>query len=366
MKVLSIGSDTNLLVEGSSVRERMKLIGQACEELHIIVPGRGNVQKISPTVFVHPTNTTNPLLRIHRAISVGCALPHCDLVTAQDPFEYGIAAFALGKKLGVPVEIQVHADIGSSFFGRGYSWQEIRNKIRMIGVGRRLKRAASVRVVSERVARAVENLGINRERITILPMYIDVKKFTSMSNTPAEHEKSILMVGRLEKEKDHPTAFRAFARVLRTFPEARLFIAGEGSLRAQLVSQAQKHNIAHAVVFLGAVSDITSHLASAHVLLHTSRYEGFGAVIAEAALVGVPIVSTDVGIAGTVLKNEEHAYILPVDAVGKIADALVNTLSHPQRAHERALHAAGVVASLLLSSEEYVSKLKKNWGALVQ
>ncbi|QQR82376.1 glycosyltransferase [Candidatus Campbellbacteria bacterium] len=364
MKIISIGSDANLLLEGSPVRDRMKVIGQACDELHSIVPGHGAVQKISPTVFVHPTNTTNPFTRVRAAVAVGCSLSSCDLVTAQDPFEYGIAALALGKKLGVPVEIQVHTDIGSPFFGRGCSWQEMRNKIRMIGVSGRLKRAASVRVVSERVARAVERRGVDRKRITVLPVYIQGQNYTSIARTPSNHEKSILMIGRLEVEKGYPAAFEAFARVLNRFPEARLYIAGNGRLHAYLMSCVQKYNIAHAVIFLGVVTDVSPYLASADVFLHAAVYEGFGVAVAEAVLAGVPFVSTDVGIVGTILHNEKHGHVVPVGDVDAIADALIETLSYPQRAHEQALLAGGVLAQYILSADAYVARLKNNWSSI--
>ncbi|MCR4275108.1 MAG: glycosyltransferase family 4 protein [Candidatus Campbellbacteria bacterium] len=364
MKVISIGSDKNLFIEGSPVRARMAFYGQACDELHIIAPGVGEVQKISQNVFLHPTGTTNPCMRIRRAVAVGKSLSSCDLITAQDPFEYGIAALRLGKKLGLPVELQVHTDIGSPYFGKGFSGQEIRNKLRMIGVASRLRRAASVRVVSERVAKVVHAMGVAPERISVLPMFVATDQTPRVQRAPSTKEKVILMVGRLEKEKDYPTALSAFARVHAQMPDAKLYIAHKGSQRSHIFTLARKYNLENAIIFLGFVQDLTPQLTEAHVFLHTSRYEGFCASMAEAALAEVPIVSTNVGIAGTVLRDEEHGHIVPVGDVQKIANALIDTLAHPQRAHERALLAAGVVSQLLLSSELYVAKLKQNWSAI--
>lgn len=344
----------------SAVAQRMVMYGRAVDELHIIVACEGSDVQLGDNVFVHPTGTSSLLSRISSIVRTGKNFKGVTLITAQDPFEYGIAGLRLGKILNVPVELQVHTDIGSPHF-----LKDAKNKVRMVGIKQRLKKAVGVRVVSERVAHAVERLGVAHKHITVLPMYIDIQRFTSITNTPTTREQSILMVGRLEKEKEYPTAFRAFARVLKRFPDARLYIAGEGRLHTYLLSQTQKHNIGHAITFLGAVSDVVPHLTSTHVFLHTSSYEGFGAVIAEAALVGVPLVSTDVGIAGTVLRDEVHGRVVKVGDVGAISDAIIETLTYPQRAHERTLGAAGTMAQYLLSSEEYIAKLKAGWDSII-
>lgn len=353
-----ISGDTHVMHADSAVAQRMIMYGRAVNELHIIVPCVGDPITLGSNVFVHPTGTSSVLSRISSIVRTGRSIKNITLITAQDPFEYGVAGLRLGKILGVPVELQVHTDIGSPYF-----LKDTKNKIRMVGVARRLKKAVGVRVVSERVAQAVEHLGIQRRFITVLPVFVDTEKFTTAVNAPREGGETIFMAGRLEKEKEYRTAFRAFTRVLTSFPNACLYIAGDGRLHADLLLSAQKHNIGHAVVFLGSVSDIIPHLVSAHVFLHTSVYEGFGAVIVEAALVGTPIVSTNVGIAGSILRDGEHGRIVPVGDVEKIAGALIETLSHPQKAHERALVAMNVIQKQLLSSDMYVQKLKNVWTA---
>lgn len=351
-----ISGDRNVMRADSAVAARLVLYAHACDELHVVVAAEGAELKIGNNVFVHPTGTKNPIKRISAAVATGKKLSGFDLITAQDPFEYGMAALALGKHLGIPVELQVHTDIGSPYFRK-----EVKNKLRMTGIARRLSRAAGVRVVSARVAHAVEKLGVPQERIAVLPMFIDPKRFFEMERMPSEKEKIIFMAGRLEKEKDYGTAFEAFARVHKHIPGTRLYIAGNGRLRESLEAQARLRGLFDAIVFLGAVEDIAPHLATAHVFLHTSRYEGFGAVVAEAALAGVPIVSTDVGIAGALLKDGEHLRTAPVGDSDRLTGALLETLTRPRVAHEHALAASAWMHKNLLPSDEYVATLKSIW-----
>jgi glycosyltransferase involved in cell wall biosynthesis len=357
MRVLMISGDRTVLHPDSHVAERMVMYGRAAEKIAIIVSAEGAPVRLSENVTVYPTGTSGRLSRIRGIVERGKALTDAfDLITAQDPFEYGVAALRLGKILHVPVELQLHTDIGSPYFRK-----EWKNMLRMLFVAARLRRAARVRVVSLRVASAVEALGILHARITVLPMFIDVRRFLDIVRAPSQKEKIILMAGRLEKEKQYPTALRAFSHLLKKIPDARLHIAGEGRLHRELRAQARFFGVSHAVTFLGAVADLSSHYAHAHAFLHTSAYEGFGAAIAEAALAGVPLVSTDVGIAGTLLRDEAHGRVVSVGDVSALARALGETLAHPARSAERARAAQAEIATHLLSSDAYVAALKEAW-----
>jgi hypothetical protein len=155
MRVLMISGDRTVLHPDSHVAERMVMYGRAAEKIAIIVSAEGAPVRLSENVTVYPTGTSGRLSRIRGIVERGKALTDAfDLITAQDPFEYGVAALRLGKILHVPVELQLHTDIGSPYFRK-----EWKNMLRMLFVAARLRRAARVRVVSLRVASAVEALG---------------------------------------------------------------------------------------------------------------------------------------------------------------------------------------------------------------
>lgn len=104
--------------------------------------------------------------------------------------------------------------------------------------------------------------------------------------------RSLVWIGRFsEQEKRPQDALAVFAEVLRTMPDATLTMLGsgpaDGKLR-QLV--AEDAALSRAVRMPGKVLDVWSELANADVLLLTSVYEGFPAVVAEAYAAGVPVV----------------------------------------------------------------------------
>ena len=101
----------------------------------------------------------------------------------------------------------------------------------------------------------------------------------------------ILAIGRMEPQKNLALAIRAFA-VLRARQPARLLILGEGWQRGQLERLTRRLGLSDDVAMPGFAEDVGAVLAQASLLLMTSRYEGYPAVLIEALAADVPVVST--------------------------------------------------------------------------
>lgn len=97
---------------------------------------------------------------------------------------------------------------------------------------------------------------------------------------------------RLTEQKDIPTLLRGFKILLKTYPDSRLKIAGDGPLKAQLVDFSSKLRIESKVDWLGAVSDMDAFYSSINCFILSSKYEGFGLVLLEALEYSLPIVAT--------------------------------------------------------------------------
>ncbi|HZO34366.1 MAG TPA: glycosyltransferase, partial [Gaiellaceae bacterium] len=102
-----------------------------------------------------------------------------------------------------------------------------------------------------------------------------------------------LAIGRLIEQKDHATLLHAFARVRAQRPDAQLAILGEGPLRARTEALAGDLGIADDVILPGRL-ETRDWLERADVFVHSSRWEGFGIVLLEAMLAGLPVTATRV------------------------------------------------------------------------
>lgn len=223
-----------------------------------------------------------------------------DVVTVQDPFWRGLFAWRVARRLGARLNVQVHADMAGQSFAR-----------RLIA-GIVLRRARSIRVVSKKLHEQVAQVRPSAP-VHILPVFIDVSKFRSAVHRPHQ-TKTMLWIGRFEKEKNPLGAVDIFRTVHAQEPNSKLIMLGSGAMDVEIRSAARGLPIE----FPGW-QDPVSYLETADVVLCTSWHESFGASIIESLAAGVPVVAPDVGVA-----EEAGAIVVPYK---KLAEAVHTVLS---------------------------------------
>jgi glycosyltransferase involved in cell wall biosynthesis len=148
----------------------------------------------------------------------------------------------------------------------------------------------------------------------------------------------VLAIGRLIEQKDHATLLDAFARVHRDLPAARLAILGWGRLEEATKNRVRELGLQDAVLLPGRVEP-AAWLARADVFAHTSRWEGFGIVLLEAMLAGLPVVATRVSAVPEIVVDGVTGLLVPPGDEEAVAAALAALLADPER--RRSLGEAG-------------------------
>ncbi|MFN8448235.1 MAG: glycosyltransferase family 4 protein [Anaerolineae bacterium] len=108
-----------------------------------------------------------------------------------------------------------------------------------------------------------------------------------------------------------------------------MIIAGDGSQRAALESEAQALGVRDRVHFLGWRDDATAVLAALDVLLMPSLWEGFGLVMLEAMAQTTPIIGSAVSAIPEVVVDGETGLLVPPRDSAALADALARMLGDP-------------------------------------
>lgn len=303
MRILSIGTDRKLLEEGSVVRLRQGAYAEELGALDCVIFSGPEAQEIvEGPLRIMPTRSPSRAWYGWDALRIARSLPRPDVLTAQDPFETGLAGWLIARVLGVPFHVQLHTDPWAPGFAR----HSFRNRVRRFIAPFILRRAVGVRVVSEGIAEKAEAHGV-RAPITVLPIFTDMARLEDLPRTKHPRWKiALLFVGRLEKEKGVDRALDALAHARASGHDVGLTIVGSGSEEHDLRNQAQILELAGAVSFVGWQDDITPYLSEADLVLVPSRYEGYGLVIVEALTAGVPVLASDVGIA-----REAGAIVVP-------------------------------------------------------
>jgi glycosyltransferase involved in cell wall biosynthesis len=142
--------------------------------------------------------------------------------------------------------------------------------------------------------------------------------------------KTVLMVATLERHKDHATLLRAFVEVLRNRPGVCLRLAGNGSLRTQLIVMTEQLGLSKAVEFLGSRMDVPELLGQADLFVFsTTPLEGLGTVLIEALAARVPVVASDVPACRELLENGRWGKLVPAGDAQSLAAAIIAGIDSP-------------------------------------
>jgi glycosyltransferase involved in cell wall biosynthesis len=216
-------------------------------------------------------------------------------------------ALPLAAQLQPPV---VHRE---SFWHAGWRW-------RYIGLAARY--APVVVTPSEWLARELAARYARAPAcFRVVPYGIGEHWFAARREPPAA-ERGPLRVA-LVNMKGVPLALRAFAG-LAAGSDAQLELYGAHGQEAQLRELATQIGVATQVRFAGFVpnAELPARLAGADLLLHPTESESFGQVLAEAAALGIPAISSRVNAVPEVVEEGVTGLLCPVGDVEAFAAAL--------------------------------------------
>lgn len=158
----------------------------------------------------------------------------------------------------------------------------------------------------------------------------------------AQREKTIVAVGRLEKEKNYPMLLHAFAMFHESHPEYTLHIYGEGSLKQELQIIAKELQISQCVVWEGFCKDVLYRIKDAGMYVLSSDYEGVSNALLEAMAMRLPVIATDCPIGGSAfcIQNDRNGLLVPVGNEKCMASAMTELADNRQKAEMLAEEAA--------------------------
>jgi len=307
-----ISTDRKIFDSASEVKARMKNYATALDELFIIILGEKHGLIIEGRLkYLGLTHWQAWWYRPKTDF---------DLVTSQDPFENGLIARRLAKKLKAKLELQIHTDFLSPYFVK----HSILNRLRVLIASQTLPQADYIRVVSQRIKQSLKAKSWKLKAIIeVRPVEVDLEKIKQTPITVDLHQKYpqfkkiILMASRLEPEKQIDLAIKNLIKLLIS-DNIGLIIVGAGSEEGRLKSLTEELGLSNYVKFDGWQENLATYYKTADLFLSTSLYEGYGLTLVEAKSCGLPIVSTDVGVA-----REAGATITTIDTLTPIIKHLL-------------------------------------------
>lgn len=225
----------------------------------------------------------------------------------------------------------------------------------------------------------VNKWGIPAKKIVVFPNAVHVDRFKPdagartqiRSSLGMREEPMVMFVGNFFHWHDVITLLKAFAGALKTCPEARLVLVGDGERRAEMVKHASDLGLEHAVKFTGIVphAEVPRYIAAADIAvvpyppmqqeMWLSPLKMF-----EYMSSGKAVVASAVGQIVDVLRDGENGLLVPPGDVTAMTEALVKLFQDVplreklgKQAREDAVHK--------FSWESYLARLERIFDAVI-
>lgn len=200
-----------------------------------------------------------------------------------------------------------------------------------------VNKSKALTVVSQAMKKAVEDMGIEADKVQVISMGVDLKSLFTPDFNNNRGNAELLFVGRLVDVKGVQKLLESMPLALKKNPEIHLSIAGAGPLEEELRANAFKLNIAEKISFLGMVQqsmlpELYRRAAIAifpFLITESGVQEGFGLVVVEAMGCACPIIAGDVPAVRETVLHEETGLLVESKNAQALADAIIRMLDNP-------------------------------------
>jgi glycosyltransferase involved in cell wall biosynthesis len=175
-------------------------------------------------------------------------------------------------------------------------------------------------------AELTQRYGIPPAKITVILNGVDTEFYGPAPAGSRSNPQVILSVARLVPDKDHDTLIAAFSQVSAAFPEAELWLVGDGPRRPAIQEQVRRSLAPDRVRFWPGQPDIRPLLHQACLLVLSSRYEALPNVVLEAMAAGLPVVATRVGGLPELVVPGRTGWLVPPGDAPALAAAMSQAL----------------------------------------
>jgi glycosyltransferase involved in cell wall biosynthesis len=173
--------------------------------------------------------------------------------------------------------------------------------------------------------------ALYKKETVLLPNWVDFKRIEEIARAWDREDNLILFAGRLHWSKGVDRLLDAYASVVRSHPQARLMICGEGEKRRELEAQRDARGLGGAE-FVGKIpqTEVLEWMCRASVVvLPTLTMEGHAKSLIEAMACGAACVVSDVPGNSELIRQETDGLLVSPGDVEAMADGIGRLLDDP-------------------------------------
>lgn len=182
---------------------------------------------------------------------------------------------------------------------------------------------------------------------------------------------SVACLGQLHPSKGVHVLLEAFGRVVREFPNARLYVIGDAVIdeyrgyEERLRQQVAVAGLQDHVVLTGWRDDALALAARMDIIVHPSFAEGFGRAVLEAMALGRAVIASAVGGLREAIRDGDNGFLVPPGSVEALADRLLRLLRDPALRERLGRRARETVRAEYLIHDK-ITELSNVWAEVTR
>jgi len=173
-------------------------------------------------------------------------------------------------------------------------------------------------VVSSYLKNHLVGLGVNKEKISILPNGLIEVPLSDKDKNEGELLKFkkvsdkfiIINVAMMLESKGHYEAICVLEKLLEYKCNVEMLFVGDGVKKEELISKSKEKGVCSNIQFLGVRKDVSDLLAGSDLFLHLPASETFGMSIMEAMSERLPVIASNAGAIPELINDGYNGYLV--------------------------------------------------------
>jgi glycosyltransferase involved in cell wall biosynthesis len=241
-----------------------------------------------------------------------------DLVHVHVAYPAGLFALFLKKRKGLKYIISEHDGI----YMPGYDDHHVPGSFEKKMVPVIYKNASCVHAVSNDLAKTLRGLKLAKETPVVIPNVVDSALFHARKKERGD-KVVFVHVSSLINQKNPEGMLEALAMVKKHRNDFKLRIIGPK--KEKILNLTRQLSLEHEVEFTGEIpyNAVAKEIGNADAMIHFTRYETFGCVVAESLSSGVPVIVSDLDVTRELVTDHVNGLLVKEADVRDLADKIL-------------------------------------------
>lgn len=208
--------------------------------------------------------------------------------------------------------------------------------------GKRLEKYDKIVAICDEMKEELKEIYPNlKNKITRIYNPFNFSRILSLRDDKSElNEENIEMlednycvaISRLDTvQKDYETLLKAFQILKLKGINKKLYIVGDGPSKEEIANIIKKYDLLDQVKLIGRFKNPYVWLNNADFFIHSSKYEGFGLVLVEAAILDKLVISSNCPVGPTeILENGKSGILFNVGDSKELANIIEKIVINPK------------------------------------